>query len=103
MDLSNLTVAQLRELQQQIPAEMKRREAHEKVAVLKELKAFAEARGYSLEQLLAKENKTPVRGKVKVKYAHPDDAKLVWTGRGRKPKWVEQWLSSGKPLEGLLV
>lgn len=103
MDLSSLTIVQLRELQQQIPAEMKRRESNEKVKVLKELKAFAESRGYSLEQLLAKENKAPTRGKVKVKYTHPNDSALTWTGRGRKPKWVEQWLAAGKTLESLSV
>lgn len=103
MDLSNLTVAELRELQQRIPAEMKRREAQEKTAVLKELKSFAESRGYSLEQLLEKESKAQGRSKVKVKYSHPEDSNLNWTGRGRKPKWVEEWLSSGKTLESLQV
>ena len=46
MDLSSLTVAQLRDLQQQIPAELKRREAQEKVNILNEVRAFAKARGY---------------------------------------------------------
>ena len=49
MDLSSLTVAQLRDLQQQIPAELKRREAQEKVNILNEVRAFAKARGYALE------------------------------------------------------
>ena len=44
MDLSSLTVAQLRDLQQQIPAELKRREAQEKVNILNEVRAFAKAR-----------------------------------------------------------
>ncbi|MBK7416327.1 MAG: H-NS histone family protein [Dechloromonas sp.] len=39
--------------------------------------------------------------KVKVKYRHPEDASLEWTGRGRKPKWVEAWLVSGKNMEAL--
>ncbi len=49
MDLSNLSVSQLRDLLQQIPAEIKRREAQEKVSVRNELRAFAKARGYAIE------------------------------------------------------
>jgi DNA-binding protein H-NS len=105
MDLSTLSAAQLRELQQQIPAELKRREAQEKVNILNEVRAFAKARGYAIEELLTKEIK--VKGasgtKVAVKYRHPENAALEWTGRGRKPKWVESWLANGGALDNLLV
>jgi DNA-binding protein H-NS len=105
MDLSKLSVAELRDLQQQIPAELKRRESQEKVAVLNEVRAFAKARGYAIEDLLGKEVKvkTVSGNKVKVKYRHPENAELEWTGRGRKPKWVESWLANGSSLDNLLV
>jgi len=105
MDLSTLSVAQLRDLQQQIPAEIKRREAQEKVNILNEVRAFAKARGYAIEDLLGKEVKvkTPSGSKVKVKYRHPQNPELEWTGRGRKPKWVEAWVAGGANLENLLV
>lgn len=104
MDLAKLTVSQLQDLLQQIPAEIKRRESEEKTNVLNELRALAKAKGYSIEDLLAKEVKVKAVGsKVKVKYRHPQNAELEWTGRGRKPKWVDAWLAEGKALEGLLV
>ena len=96
MDLSALTVVELRDLQQQIPAELKRRETQDKVKILSEARAFVKARGYALEDLLGKEvwAKGPT-GKVKVKYRHPDNPALEWTGRGRQPKWVAEWLAAG--------
>ena len=105
MDLSTLSVSQLRDLQQQIPAELKRREAQEKDVILNEVRAFAKARGYAIEDLLAKDVKVKASSgnKVKVKYRHPENAELEWTGRGRKPKWVEAWLANGGSIDNLLV
>ena len=44
-------------------------------------------------------------GKVKVKaakgvpkYQHPENPSLTWSGRGPKPKWVKEWIASGRPV-----
>ncbi|NJD25578.1 MAG: H-NS histone family protein [Betaproteobacteria bacterium] len=107
MDLSNLTVAQLRDLQQQIPAEIKRRQNKEKQNAVKELRAAAKALGFDLEDLVgsgAPKGKAKSAGtKVKVKYRHPKDASLAWTGRGRQPKWVVEYLAKGGKIEALAV
>lgn len=34
-------------------------------------------------------------------YRHPEHTNLGWSGRGRKPRWVEDWLENGGTLEQL--
>lgn len=37
-----------------------------------------------------------------MQYRHPENNELEWTGRGRKPKWVENWLAiAGNTLDDL--
>lgn len=104
MDLSAFSLVELKELLQRIPAEMKRREEVEKVSFLNEMRELAQQRGLSLDDVLGKPKKGPrVGGAVKVKYRHPADAMLQWTGRGRKPVWVQAWLDQGNSIEALLV
>jgi DNA-binding protein H-NS len=43
------------------------------------------------------------RGQVQPKYRNPDKHSETWSGRGRKPKWVEDKLASGKSLDDLLI
>ena len=67
---------------------------------------IAEQAGLPLRNLLQFGGK-PVgapRGKVAVKFRHPDHPMLFWTGRGIQPKWVSIWLAeSGHTLAMLRV
>lgn len=105
MELTNLSLAELKNLLTLIPAEIKKREKDEKAKTLKELEAFAAERGFTLDELLggsaAKMKKE--KGTVAVKYRHPTNAELAWTGRGRQPKWVAEFLANGGALEQLAV
>jgi DNA-binding protein H-NS len=54
MNLSTLSLVELKELQQRIPAEMKRREEAEKISFLNEVREMAQQRGLSLDDVLGK-------------------------------------------------
>ena len=105
MDLSALSLNELRELEEQIPEEIERREALERENVLNEMRALAEARGFSLEDFLSQKPKNQLApvSKVKVKYQHPKNPEFKWTGRGRKPQWIVAWLANNDTLDALLV
>lgn len=105
MELSKLSLAELKNLLISIPVEIKKREKDEKTKALKELEAFAAERGFRLEELLgsgtikAKKDK----GTVAVKYRHPLSPDLTWTGRGRQPKWIAEFQATGGILTQLAV
>ena len=37
------------------------------------------------------------------KYRNPDNPALTWSGRGKRPAWVNEALAAGKTLEDLAV
>jgi len=101
VNISGLSLLELRALQEQIKQEVKRRE-HEDVAKAREqILAIAQRVGIPLKDIMGSE----VRAKtaVAVRYRHPSDPSLQWTGRGRQPKWVKDWVGSGKALDALRV
>lgn len=103
MDISTLSVADLKSLLEKIPAEIKRREKEDKARIRKELEELAAKSGYSLDELLgeAAEKVAKVRKPVAVKYRTPDGQE--WTGRGRQPKFITEFITNGGVLEQLAV
>lgn len=104
MDISNLSVAELKTLLTQIPKEIDRREKEEKYKLIKELEALASERGFNLNDLVVGgEAVKSERAPVAVKYRHPSNVELCWTGRGRQPKWVVEFVQGGGTFEQLAV
>lgn len=51
----------------------------------------------------APDETAPTAAANEVRYRHPGSPMQTWTGRGRQPKWVRDWLEDGKTLESLQV
>ena len=104
MDLSKLTSAQLRDLQEQLKAELKQRASQDRSEALEQIHAIARSVGLPLKELLGA---APVRsgrtGPVAARYRNPADASQQWTGRGRQPKWVKDWVDGGNDIAGLKI
>ena len=106
IELSKLSLSELRSLQGQIAQELLYRE-HEEIAKAREqILAIAQNIGIPLKDLMGTQRATEkgnVKNKVAVRYRHPSEENLQWTGRGRQPKWVSEWIFSGKALDALSV
>lgn len=102
MDLSNLSVADLRALQDQVTKQLKVAAQQDIAKAREEIQAIALRAGISLHELL-KGAVGKNGGKVAVQYRNPGNAEQQWTGRGRQPMWVKEWLDAGKTLDALRV
>lgn len=89
--LDKMSVKDLRELKQRIDAAIVARQVKEKAELRQKMAELAEEAGLSLEEVLGSRRGGGGKGKgsVAVKYRHPDNATFTWTGRGRRPKWLE--------------
>jgi len=100
MDISNLSVVELKQLLVKIPKEIERRQKEEKASLLKEMEVLAAERGFALEDLIG-EKPARERAPVAIKYRHPSKSDLTWSGRGRQPRWVQEHLQGGGNLDQL--
>lgn len=93
-------------LQAQI-AELQRKESElkqkNKQAVLEELKAKMKSYGITLDELGSMDRAPRQKTVVLIKYRHPTEPTLTWTGRGKRPRWMESYITQGGTIEGLLV
>ena len=104
MDLPNLSSPELRKLQEDIKRELKQREGTDKQKAREQIYAIAQQSGVPLKELLAGFPGTRNKGgKVEARYRNPANASEQWTGRGRQPKWVRDWVDSGKSIDGLRI
>ena len=111
MDISSLSLNELRRLQTKVEAEIRRRSDTAKKDLLKRMQKLAAEHGMSLNEVLGQEaSEKPAAAPKKAAAAKPvkKAAKPVsvvpaigWTGHGRKPQWVIDWLAQGKALDEL--
>lgn len=105
IDISHLDLAQLIELQKQVETEIVQRKEAEKHNLRSEIMRMAAAAGLSLADVLGSaEKKVRKMASAGVaQYCNPADPAQTWTGRGRKPQWVLDYLASGKSLDDLRI
>jgi DNA-binding protein H-NS len=101
-DLSKLSIPELEALGQEIQTELVTRRETEKQRVLDQIRELASSIGMTPEQLLGRGGR-PGAAKVAPRYRHPEDPGLTWTGRGKRPSWVNDWVAAGKSLDDLAV
>ena len=100
INLEALSVSELESLKAGIDGTIEQKRTSELLALREKLDTLIDASPFTLEEVLeAKKMRKPVAPK----YRNPDDESQTWTGRGRKPRWVEAFLSAGNDLEAMAI
>ncbi|MFN3275596.1 MAG: H-NS family nucleoid-associated regulatory protein [Paracoccus sp. (in: a-proteobacteria)] len=101
MDFEKMSLKELRDLRAKLDRAISTYEDRRRREAMSAVEDAARAHGFNLAELTgAKTRKT---GSVAPKYANPQDSTMTWTGRGRKPRWVQELLDQGKALEDLTI
>lgn len=98
MNLDKLSIVELRELQDQVKKQLKITEQKSISDARAQILEIAQRAGVPVKDLIGSGATNKIKQVVAVKYRHPSDSTLQWSGRGRQPKWVKDWVESGKSL-----
>ena len=101
-NLESLSLKELKQLQKDVDAAITEFKDRERKKALAEVEAFAKERGL-LPADLAELTSKRTRKSAAPKYANPADASQTWTGRGRRPRWIEAALAEGKSLDDMTI
>jgi DNA-binding protein H-NS len=103
IDLSKLSIDELQALAREIEQEIIGRREADRERVLAQMRELAGSLGMTFEELL-KQERGRERARVpgtSVRFRHPENSALTWSGRGKRPQWINEWLASGRTLEDL--
>ena len=98
IDLEDLSRAELDQLKVDIDKQLVKRAAEEKKMALAKAEAAAAEFGFSLAELTGAEGKKRARPAASgtVKFKNPADPTQTWSGRGRRPAWINALDAEGR-------
>ena len=103
INLDELELKELKNLQKKVAIKIENFEQRSRVEALNAAKAVVSEYGFKLEDLMGDGSVKKSKTKAEPKYAHPENAEMTWTGKGRKPNWINEHLEAGKSLDDLLI
>ena len=104
VNLDKLSIQELKAVLDNAEKQIESRKKTELKSVRKQVKDIIKDNGYTPGDIFpALKTSTKPKAKVPPKYRNPKDADQTWTGRGRKPKWVEELLNKGKNLDSFAI
>ena len=99
--LDKISYAELLKLQERIEAAIAEKRVEDAATTKDALRAMAEKAGFNINDLFARRGSS--KGSGVAKYRNPKDSSQTWTGRGRKPNWLNDAVKKGAKLDSLAI
>ena len=99
--LESMDLEELKELRKKIDRAIASYQTRKRQEALSAVEQAAKEHGFKLAELLG-ERKAGKGGKSPrgtTKYVNPENPKQTWSGRGRRPQWVNDALEAGRTLD----
>lgn len=99
-DLSKYSIPQLQALESLVMEELKTRHFFSVSQAREQILHIARNAGITVAQLAAIKSPKSLKAiPIPMKYRNPNNATQQWSGRGRQPAWVKEWIKAGKSIE----
>ncbi|WP_111657810.1 H-NS family nucleoid-associated regulatory protein [Isoalcanivorax indicus] len=108
INLAPLSIKELEQLIADANTLIERKKAESIRNAKAKVEKIAADAGVSIEELLGlTTGASGAGGKVRkpaaVKFRHPQNESLTWTGRGKRPNWLQDELAKGEKLEDFAI
>ena len=102
IDLSGLSADELAALAERAHSERQAVIERTKSELRERFSKEAEAAGFTLDEIVGVTKKR-TRAKPPAKYRNPANPAQMWSGRGKKPVWMQELIDQGQKLEDLEI
>ena len=105
-DLASMSLEQLQQLEAAVQREKQQRRSQEEDNLYREIREKISVLGISTDDLLKRlgSGKTAqAKPRLPAQFRDPNNAANTWSGRGRKPLWVDAWLKQGRSIDDLRI
>ena len=102
-DFDSMSVDQLWSLHEQVTSTLPRKITEEKAKLEERLRWLGDSNLENTVSLISPHRPRRPCPKVRPKYQNPKNPVEKWSGRGKRPHWVQAQLKAGKKLEHFLI
>lgn len=101
MDFKSMNLDELSKISEELSAEIEVRRSEARKSAIEKIKEEIKRHSLTAKDLGFDSDKKQKRAPSTTRYVDPKDSNKTWTGRGRKPAWIQDYEKDGGNLDDL--